>query len=67
MENMTAARDISAVAPINVLRGIKPLCVPYVPSSDFAEEPNAAPTPGQNRCGSALDLYTCLISRSRLP
>ena len=38
MENMTAARDISAVAPINVLRGIKPLCVPYVPSSDFAEE-----------------------------
>ena len=38
MENMTAARDISAVAPINVLRGIKPLCVPYVPSLDFAEE-----------------------------
>ena len=38
MENMTAARDISAIAPINVLRGITPLCVPYVPSSEFAEE-----------------------------
>ena len=38
MEKITAAREISGIRPMNVLGGIVPLCVPYVPSSDFADE-----------------------------
>ena len=38
MNDITAARDISGLEPMGVLRGITPLCVPYVPAGDFAEE-----------------------------
>ena len=38
MNDITAARDISGLEPMGVLRGITPLCVPYVPDGDFAEE-----------------------------
>ena len=38
MNNLTAARDISGIAPIGVLRGISPLCVPYVPGAGIADE-----------------------------
>ncbi len=38
MNNITAARDISGIAPVSVLRGISPLCVPFASGSGLADE-----------------------------
>ena len=38
MNNITAARDISGIAPVSVLRGISPLCVPFAYGSGLADE-----------------------------
>ena len=38
MNNITAARDISGIAPVSVLRGISPLYVPFASGSGLADE-----------------------------
>ena len=38
MNNITAARDISGIAPVSVLSGISPLCVPFAFGSGLADE-----------------------------
>ena len=38
MNSITAAKDISGLTPVGVLKGITPMCVPYVPEAGIAEE-----------------------------